>query len=596
MIKKMICLLSPGERKQAFGLLLLVLMVAILDTLGVASILPFITVLSNPELIETNHFLNSAYKASNYFGVQTIDQFNFVLGCIVFFVLIITAVLRAISSYWQASFALMREYSIGKRIVEACFHQPYSWFLDRNSAELSKTILSEVGTVVNGGFKPLLNLCAQAFVVVALITLLLIVNAAVALSVGVALGLTYSIIFFSVSRLLTRLGKTRFRANEERFASVLEAFGAVKDVKLGGFEKVYSERFAVPAKRYAGYQSAAQAIAQMPRYLMEVVAFGGLLLMTLYLMAESGDLAAVMPTIAVFAFAGYRLLPATQQIYNAVTQLRFVGPALNVLCRDFATLKTDDSGYNSSGKMIFKNMIRLREVSYRYPMAVKSAIEMVDLTIPVGCSLGIVGVTGGGKTTLVDLVIGLLEPQEGSILIDDHPLSGANRRQWQQSIGYVPQHIFLTDDSVAANIAFGVNNSEIDYQAVVTAAKAVQLHDFVITDLPRGYHTAVGERGVRLSGGQRQRIGIARALYRDPSVLVLDEATSALDNITEKAVMDAIRSLDNDLTLIMIAHRLDTVKHCDQICLVENGKVTTWGNFDDLLSSCERFKIMAASE
>jgi ATP-binding cassette, subfamily B, bacterial PglK len=334
-------------------------------------------------------------------------------------------------------------------------------------------------------------------------------------------------------------------------------------------------------------------IAQLPRYALEAIAFGGMLLVILYLMAKSGSFASALPIIALYAFAGYRLMPTLQQIYQAFTQLRFAGPALEALHKDLSSLQAADVQHGHLSPLPLTQAITLNQVSYRYPHAPQPALKGIDLTIPAHSTVGFVGATGSGKTTAVDVILGLLEPQEGVLNIDGQPITAANRRQWQRAIGYVPQHIYLADDSVAANIAFGANAKDIDPQAMERAATIANLHEFVVNDLPQGYATTVGERGVRLSGGQRQRIGIARALYQNPQVLILDEATSALDNLTEQAVMEAVNNLGHDITIILIAHRLSTVRQCDQIFILERGEVKAQGTFEELKQANERFRAMA---
>ncbi len=237
--------------------------------------------------------------------------------------------------------------------------------------------------------------------------------------------------------------------------------------------------------------------------------------------------------------------------------------------------------------------LELRHIDYSYATAERTALKDVNLKIPARSTIGIVGGTGAGKTTLIDLILGLLSPQEGEILVDGAPITSANLRAWQRSLGYVPQSIYLTDESVAQNIAFGVPREKIDRAAVERAARIAALHDFVLEELPKGYDTIVGERGVRLSGGQRQRIGIARALYTDPSLLIMDEATSALDNITERAVMEAVDNIRHDRTIILIAHRLSTVRGCDTIFLLERGGVAASGTYDELVKGSETFRKMA---
>ena len=595
MLKKLIDLLTPPERKRAGVLMGMILVMAFLDMLGVASILPFMAVLANPELVHTNAMLNTVFTISRHIGIHTPEQFLLALGVLVFVLLLTSLAFKALTTYEQTRFALMREYSIGRRLVEGYMHQPYSWFLNRHSADLGKTVLSEVQKVIESGMFPLMTLMAQSTVTLALLILLIIVDPLLALSVGLVLGLAYSTIFVVMSGRLKRLGQARIEANQERFTAVTEAFGAAKEVKVGGLEHAYIQSFEAPANIYAQSEASARVIAQLPRFALEAIAFGGLLLLILYLMRESGSFAAVLPIISLYALAGYRLMPALQQIYGAFTQLRFGGPALDALHADFTSLQVADAYTAHHTPMPLQHAIHLENVSYRYPNAPQPALKGIDLSIPAHSTVGFVGATGSGKTTTVDVILGLLEPQEGAIKIDGQPITAANRRSWQRTIGYVPQHIYLADDSVAANIAFGVNAKNIDQQAVERAAKIANLHEFVINDLPQGYATTVGERGVRLSGGQRQRIGIARALYHNPQVLILDEATSALDNLTEQAVMEAVNNLGHDITIILIAHRLSTVRQCDQICLLERGEVKANGTYDQLTVRSQQFAAMAGN-
>lgn len=574
----------------------MMLVMALLEMLGVASILPFIAVLANPALVETNSILSWAYQFSSNVGVASVEQFLFLLGFLVFVFLVFSLTFKALTTYAQTRFALMREYSIGKRLVEGYLHQPYSWFLNRHSADLGKTILSEVQTVMYNGIMPLMTLLAQSAVAIALLGLLLLVDLLLAVSVGLVLGVAYGAIMLLMSGWLNTLGQARIQANRERYTAVSEAFGAAKEVKAGGLEFVFIERFAKPAEIYAKGQATAQVIAQVPRFAVEAIAFGGMLLVILYLMAQSGSFAVALPIIALYAFAGYRLMPALQQIYGAVTQLKFAGPALNALHTDLMGLNSVEPYGKLLEPMPLNKCIVLNNIVYQYPNAIAPALNGINLSIPARSTVGLVGSTGSGKTTTVDLILGLLEPQEGKLCIDGQVVNASNRRQWQKSIGYVPQHIYLADDTVSANIAFGLAPEMVDQEAVERAAKIANLHDFVVQKMPQGYSTMVGERGVRLSGGQRQRIGIARALYHNPRVLVLDEATSALDNITEQAVMDAVNNLGHSITIILIAHRLTTVRGCDQICLLEKGAVKENGTFKELVEKSDQFRAMARNQ
>ena len=582
--KKLLFLLTPLERKRAGLLLIMILIMSLLDMAGVASILPFMAVLTNPGLIETNFILNSMFKASSIFGVENNKQFIFALGALVFSLLIISLTFKALTSYAQVRFVQMREYTIGKRLIESYLHQPYSWFLSRHSADLGKTILSEVQQLISDGMTPLMELIAKGMVTITLITLLIIVDPILTLIVGLSLSTAYLIIFYFVSKYLNQSGSKRLINNQLRFTTVNEAFGAAKEVKIGGLEQASIKRFSNAAQIYARVQASQRVIAQLPRFILEGIAFGGILLMILYSMSQTGNFNSALPIISLYVFAGYRLMPAVQQIYEAFTQLTFIAPSLDKLYDDLKNLKPFNENQDQD-ILPFNKSIILKNIHYNYPNASRTILKDISFNISAKSTVGLVGAPGSGKTTTVDIILGLLEPQKGTLEIDGKIIRKQNSRSWQRSIGYVPQQIFLADDTIAANIAFGLEPKEINQEAVEKASKIANLHEFVIDELPRKYQTTIGERGVRLSGGQRQRIGIARALYHNPQLLILDEATSALDNQTEKAVMDAIDNLDKNITIIQIAHRLNTLKKCDKIFLLEKGELKKEAKYDELINA-----------
>ena len=588
-IKKLLYLLRSHERKRMGLLLAMMLLMALLDMIGVASIMPFIAVLSNPEIIEENSILNTLFEYSRRFGVETNEQFFFFLGIIIFVLLIFSLTFKALTTYAQFRFTLLREFTIGKRLIEGYLHQPYSWFLNRHSADLGKTILSEVGRVVNGGIIPLVNLISNSIVAVVLLSLLIFINPKLAIITFFVLGLAYVLVYSLVRSFLNRIGQETAKTNQLRFKSVSEAFGASKEIKLGGFENIYVKRFAEPSQKYANNQAYSKATSQIPRFALEAIAFGGLILVILNLMTDSETFNSILPVIALYAFAGYRLMPALQQIYTSFTSLRFVGPTLDNLYNDLKKLEKQEFSENKH-TLIFNDKITLRKITYNYPNASKSVLKNINISISANKRIGIVGKTGSGKTTLVDIILGLLDAQSGDLHVDDQIIDKNNQKSWQNSIAYVPQKIFLTDDTIAANIGFGIDVKNIDYDKIVQASKIANLHEFVTKELPLQYQTSIGERGVRLSGGQSQRIGIARALYHKAKVLVFDEATSALDNQTEKAVMEALQNISKETTIIIIAHRLNTVRDCDEIFFLEKGEVKGQGSYDELIKSNDLFK------
>ena len=590
-IRKLLGLLSQRERRHAYFLFAMILVMAFLDVIGIASIMPFMAVLANPETVQSNELLYSAYST---FGFRSSEDFMFFLGLVVFGVLVISVCFKALTSWMIIQFIRMREYSISRRLVAGYLRQPYEWFLGRHSADLGKSVLSEVEMVVNGGVMPLMQLLAHGTVVVAILLLLVAIDPLLSVVVGVGMGGTYGVIYLGLRRMLDRVGKERVDVNEKRFKAISEAFGGIKEVKLGALEHNTLSRFDVPARRFARVRAIAQVASIIPRYLLEIITFGGMLVLLLYLMRSAEGLQGALPVIAVYALAGYRLMPALQVSYNNATMLRFSGPALDRLYQDIDELAAASQSESAKERSIVaKKLISLDRVTYCYPGANRPALEKLSLDVAAQTTIGLVGSTGSGKTTTVDIILGLLDPQQGALCVDGVAINSENRRAWQRTLGYVPQQIFLADETVAANIAFGVPKDRIDPQAVKRAARIANLHDFVVDEMPHGYDTLVGERGIRLSGGQRQRIGIARALYHEPTVLILDEATSALDNLTEQAVMDAVHNLAGEITIVLIAHRLTTVRECDRIYLLEHGVLAGEGTYDDLKNENAQFRSMA---
>ncbi len=592
-IRKVLELLAPAERRRAMWLLMFILLMALVDVVGIASIMPFMTVLSEPALIDRNEHFRQVFVA---LGFQRKEDFLFFLGLVVFGMLVLSIVVKGVTTWAILRFTHLQSYSLARRLVAAYLGQPYEWFLNRNSAELSKAVLAEVQQVVNGSVMPLMQFIAQGAVVVAILALLVMVNPGVAIGTGVVFGALYGVIYWILRKRLSALGLLRNKANSVRFKTLSEVFGGIKDVKLGGYEEVFLKKYDEQAKVFASTQSSAAIAGQMPKFALEAIAFGGVIAICLYLIRSDGGIQGALPMLALYAFAGYRVLPALQQTYAQLALLKFSDKALDTLHRDLRSAESSLPKAAPPLGLEFKEAVEFDKVGYAYPGQAGLAIDSLSLCVPASSTVGLVGSTGSGKTTTVDILLGLLSPSSGSVRVDGVPLDAQRLRAWQGLIGYVPQHIYLTDDTVAANIAFGIQQGgQIDRDAMVQAARAAQIHDFIVNELPKGYETEIGERGVRLSGGQRQRIGIARALYRRPRVLILDEATSALDTITERAVMEEIRKMSGDLTVVHIAHRLSTVRRCDRIYVMKSGACVASGSFDELSLSSEDFRRMVAA-
>lgn len=590
--KKISALLSPDERRRAGVLFALMLSAALVEVFGVASIMPFVALLSKPEVVETNRYLAAVYA---FFGFSDTTQFLTVVGIVVFTLFLTSLALKALTAYAILRFTSMRAHAFAYRLLEGYLGSPYHFFLGRNTAELSKTLFSEVGEVINGVLLPVLRLCSGGIVALLMIALLFSVEPVLTPIVGLAIGGSFVTLYLLTRRYLQRIGELCVRENRARFVAANEALGGIKELRLMGREPTFLKRFSQASEQFAVHQAISKATGDLPHFAIQAIAFGGVLGLLIYLSMASNSLQDALPLIALYAFAGYRLLPAFQEIFKNSTQLRFYGAALENLHRDLTSTAqhaaarrelstTDTSRLNGD--------IVLHALSYAFPGSESNTLNEISLTIPQGSCVGFVGTTGAGKSTTVDLILGLLEPGAGRITVAGQPLEGETLRAWQRNIGYVPQSIYLSDASIAENIAFGIAPEEIDLAAVESAARAAHIHDFVVDQLPEGYQTAVGERGIRLSGGQRQRLGIARALYHDPAVIVFDEATSALDNATEAAVMEAVNELTGSKTIIMIAHRLSTVERCDRIFLLSRGRLAAQGSYRELLASSSEFADM----
>lgn len=596
--RKLYDVLDRRERWLTLLVFVLLVMVALLETAGVASIMPFMAVLANPEIVETNRYLAGIYQ---WVGFESTEAFLFFLG-IGFLILIVgSLVLRAFAFWAQMRFAQTRNHAWACRLLRGYLHQPYEWFLNQHSGTLGNSLLSEVGKAVHGVLFPALQLVSHGLIATALLGLMIVVDPLLALSIALVLGVAYGSLFVMVRRYLLRIGEQRRRANVQRFKAAQEAFGGIKDIKVAGLEEAFVERFQAPSLQMTQYEIAAKIVSELPSYAMQALVFGGIMIVLLYFLGSRGGLQEALPIFSLYALAGYRLMPALQALYSHMAEVRFNAVVLDAMHRDLylmpldnATIIADEGTPEKLEPLHLREALHLVDVSYRYPATERPALKNVNLKIPACSTVGLVGPTGSGKTTLVDLILGLLQPETGELAADGRPITPVLRRAWQLSIGYVPQQIYLSDDTVSRNIAFGIPAARIDQGAVERAAKVANLHDFVVGELPNGYQTLVGERGIRLSGGQRQRIGIARALYRDPDLLILDEATSALDNLTEQVVMEAVHNLGNQKTIILIAHRLSTVRKCDQIFYLEHGQVIAAGTYDELLTDNAQFRRLAS--
>lgn len=564
-LKKVWALLAPAEQRKAVWMLLLVVFMAIAETAGVLSVVPFLSVLANPAIVHENRQLSQTYEI---FAFTSGASFILALGLTTMAVVIASSAFKTITLHLVGRFVHMQRQSLAVRLLSTYLRQPYEFFLTRNPSELTKSVLSEVDQLTFEVLQPLSLLIAQGAVVFAMVMLVFFYDPWMALSIVAAVGILYGAIYLLVRRRLSRIGVARQAANTVRYQSCSEALGGIKDVKITHAVDTYLQRFSLASRRFSSHSATAETLSQSPLYIVEAVGYTGLITIALILLWRSDDVSHVLPALGLYGFAAYRLLPAVQIMYRGFARLRFSSATLNHIHEDL-TLPVPTGQAPFGGLVAPRREIRLHGIRYAYPSAPdKPVLDGFDLTIPANTSMGIAGKSGGGKSTLMDILLGLLQPQAGMLTVDGTPITNDNIAAWQRAIGYVPQHIYLADASIAENIAFGIPRHRIDMQAVERAARTAQIHDFVIQELPRKYDSLVGDRGIRLSGGQRQRVGIARALYRDPPVLFMDEATSALDTETEQALNSAIRNLSGSKTVVVIAHREASLNACDTVVLM----------------------------
>ena len=558
---------APDRRRLALIALGLAV-AALLEVVGVAAVIPFLTLVGDPSAATRIPYLA---QTRAFLGLADERSFLLVTGGAALAAILVTALVNAGLTYAQLRFTHLAGYSLSRRLLFRYLDRERLFFAQANSAELAKNVLSETDRLVIGALTPATVLASRASSALAVIAFLLAYAPQLALILGGGFGGLYVGIYMVMRARLARLGARTVADNEARFRIVQETFGALTELKLYGRAEAFAGRFDAPARAYAIATAASQLTGQMPRFVIEALAFGGVIVVVLFALAQGLDVAGILPLLGLFAFAGYRMLPAFQNIFTSVALMRFTLPAVQAIVDELADERAPQP--RTAERLPFTTAIRLEGLGFDYGTG-RPALAGIDLTIPVNTTVGLAGRTGSGKTTLAGLLLGVLSPGAGRITVDGVALDPATLPAWQNRIGYVPQDVFLVDGTVAENIALGIEAP--DLAAVERAARLAGAHDFVAA-LPHGYGERVGERGARLSGGQRQRIGIARALYHDPDVIVFDEATSALDDETQAAVMRALRALSGRRTLILIAHRLSTLEGADAVHVLEAGRLVASG-------------------
>jgi len=579
-------LLTSQEKKRFVFLAAGMMSNGLLETFSIAAVMPFLGVAANPNLIEKNQYINFIYNA---LGFSSSREFLLFLGLALIFILFLANLSNAFFTWFNLCFVWSVNNSLSVRLIQRYLNQDYILFIQRNSADLQKNIQTEVTEITNSVIQPILNLLNKGISVLMTVILLIVIDPILVLLIGTIFGAVYFAVYSFTKTTLSRIGQGSLEDNEKKFKAINEALGVFKIAKLLHLESFFIDRFARASRRFTRNQSKRLAISQLPRFVVETIAFSFMVGVSLYIIASKPNFTEVIPILGLYVFASYRLMPGIQQIYTNFSIIRsrwshvlylqdelgscVVHPVSRFQETELQTPQTFTSHPAP--------LIEFRDVTFSYPNTKKTTIENISFSVPDNITLGFMGETGSGKSTVVDLILGIIFPDSGTILVHGIPMTSQNIGAWQKSIGYVPQDIYLTDNTIAENIAFGLPKDKIDMNKVFRAASLANIADFIEDDLIKQYDTTVGERGIRLSGGQRQRIGIARALYYDPQLLVFDEATSALDNETEKSVMEAIDNLSKEKSILIVAHRLTTLQKCDLIIKIDRGRIIKSGTFDE---------------
>jgi ATP-binding cassette subfamily B protein len=573
--------LTRRRRRQFLLLLGLMLASAIFEVISLGAVLPFLGILTTPDLILQRP---SIREVARTWGITSPEQLLLPITAVFIGAAVVAGVVRALLLWANIRLAFASGADLSVEMYRRTLNQPYWVHLARNSSEVISGITSKANAIAFGVLLQLFVLISSIVLLFAIVIALIVINPLVAGIASISFGACYGLVTWLTRRQLRRNSQRIAHEETQVIKALQEGLGGIRDVILDGTQQAYCDAYVKadqPLRRALGNNL---FVGSGPRIVLEVVAMVLIAILAYVLSRQVEGLGTALPVLGALAVGTLRLLPAFQQSYGAWTSMAGNQASLADVVELLGQPLREDASAPPPPPFPFKRDIRFEAVRFRYSGKGPWVLDGLDLTIPKGARIGIVGSTGSGKTTTLDLLMGLLMPTEGEIRVDGLPIRGAVVRAWQRTIAHVPQNIYLADSTLAENIAFGIPREAIDFSRLREATRQAQIAD-TIESMSDGYDTRVGERGVRLSGGQRQRIGIARALYKQASVLVFDEATSALDSATEQAVMDSIQDLHGDLTVLLIAHRLSSLRRCDAIIKLERGRIVAHGSYEQLFHS-----------
>ena len=575
--KKMNKLLDAKQKRIMVVIVFLMLIGGVLESLSISVVIPVVSVLLDPNAVENNQLLGAIYHGLH---LQNVTQFTVVMLLALIGAFVLKNLFLFLQNVVQLRFVYTNQFATSRRMMINFMKRPYEYYLNADTAVIQRNITSDVNNMY-GLILSVLQLISEGVVFTCLVAVLLIVDAKMIMTISVLLVAVLFLIKVVLKPIMVKAGQENQDYYSGLYKWIEQSVMGIKEIKIANKEQYFINEY---AKCGFGYVNAVQKYNlynSTPRLLIETVCIAGLVLYMMIVMLQGATVTEMLPQLTTFGLAAMRLIPSANRINNYLTSISYFEPFfMGVSDHLQEEIHDENMVYDVEAyehkknveKLDIKKAIKLEDITYKYPNSEQLIFNHADMEIPVGAAVGIVGSSGSGKTTVVDILLGLLELQTGTIYADDVDVK-ENYEAWLKNIGYIPQTIFMIDSTIRKNVAFGIADEEIDDDRVWAVLKEAQLDEFV-RSLPEGLDTGIGERGIRLSGGQRQRIGIARALFEDPEVLVLDEATSALDNDTEAAIMESINRLHGKKTLIIIAHRLQTIEKCDIVYRVENGKVS----------------------
>lgn len=580
---------SRHRQRQFFLLMGLMLISALAEVVSLGAVLPFIGVLIAPDRVFEYPTFSTLVKS---WGITSPDQLLLPLTTAFIFAALVAGAIRMLLVWASTQLAHAAGADLSIEIYRRTLYQPYQIHLVRNSSVVISVITTKVRAIVFQLLMPLLVLGSSIVLIISITSALILINPVVALFVTGGFGASYGLITWLTRRKLNRNSQRIAYEETQVVKAIQESLGGIRDVLLNGTQPSYCKFYSDANFTLRRAQASNSFISVSPRHIIEALGMVLIAVLAFVLSSMPGGVASAMPVLAALALGAQRLLPALQQSYNSWASIAGCEASLAQILELLDQPLPEKFMQSPAQPLTFQNKIQFKDVCFRYSKDRPLVLDRLNLVIPKGARVGFVGSTGSGKSTTLDLLMGLLIPTEGRLYVDNQPIEEKKIRAWQQCIAHVPQSIYLTDATLAENIAFGVPSEMIDMEQVRQVARQAHINEFIENRVD-GYYAFVGERGIRLSGGQRQRIGIARALYRQASVLVFDEATSALDNNTEQSVMAAIEGLNRDLTILMVAHRLTTVRHCDVIVMLDRGRVVAQGSYEELLQCSENFRKLA---